>query len=166
MDALECIINRRSIRKFEDKPVHTEIITTILECGRWAPSGVNFQPWKVFVVTEKQYKKQLARCTKYSQIIENAPHTFVIYLDQTKKYNYIKHVQSIGAFFQNLLLAIHANGLGGVWLGEIYNQKEEVNKIFDIKDKNLEFMGAISFGFPLEKGKSNRKSIEEFVIWK
>lgn len=35
-----------------------------------------------------------------------------------------KDVQSIGACIQNMLLAIHSTGLGGVWLGEILKNKE------------------------------------------
>jgi nitroreductase len=87
----------------------------------------------------------------------------VIFLDTSSGYNYVKSVQSIGAFFENLLLAIHALGLGGVWLGQIYNQKEKVNEILNITDENLEFMGAIAFGKPAEEGSSERKSLDSFV---
>ena len=166
MDAIQCIKTRRSIRKFEKRLVPRELIADILEYARWTPSGVNFQPWKVFVVTETELKQKLAKSTKYGSIMLNAPHTFVIYLDQTKQYHYTKHVQSIGAFFQTLLLALHAMGLGGVWIGEIYNHKEQVNEIFAVTNPKLEFMGAIPFGYPAETGKSSRKDLSEFVIWK
>lgn len=165
MDVIDCIKSRRSIRKFKNQQIPKEIITEILECGRWTPSGVNFQPWKVYVVSDPVIKEKLAACSKFNSLILNAPHTFAIYLDQTKQYHYTKHVQSIGAFFQTLLLALHAKGLGGVWLGEIYNQKEQVNEIFTITDPQLEFMGAIAFGIPAEQGKSTRKDVSEFVIW-
>ncbi|XEO76211.1 Bifunctional F420 biosynthesis protein FbiB [Candidatus Lokiarchaeum ossiferum] len=165
MDVLDCIKSRRSIRKFENQLIPQEIIEEILECGRWAPSGVNFQPWKVFVVSDPNVKEKLAKCTKYSSLILNAPHTFAIFLDQTKQYHYTKHIQSIGAFFQTLLLALHAKGLGGVWLGEIYNQKDQVSDVFGINDPQLEFMGAIAFGKPAEQGKSSRKKVSEFVVW-
>ncbi len=32
-------------------------------------------------------------------------------------------------------------GLGGVWIGEIINQKDEVDKLLDINDPKFEFMG-------------------------
>ncbi|HCV99757.1 MAG TPA: nitroreductase, partial [Verrucomicrobiales bacterium] len=51
MEVTEAIRNRKSTRAFLPKPVDREIITSILECARWAPSGVNSQPWQVAVVT-------------------------------------------------------------------------------------------------------------------
>ena len=165
MDAIECLKSRRSIRKFKKKPIPREIILEILECGRWAPSGVNYQPWKIFIVMNPEFKKDLAKCTKYSNMINNCSSVFLIYLDKSIEYNYTKQVQSIGAFFENILLSIHAMGLGGVWIGEIINQKNEVDKLLDIKDPKLEFMGAIALGYPDCIGKSSRKKLESFVTW-
>jgi nitroreductase len=164
MDAIECMKTRRSIRNFKNQKVSDEIIDNIIENGCWAPSGLNHQPWKVIIVTEEKKKKELANCTHYNEIINNAPHTLAIYLDQSKKYNYVKNVQSIGAFFQNILLALHALGLGGVWLGEIYNQKEQVDKVLDINNPNLEFMGAIAFGYPDETSTGNRLSTQDVIL--
>lgn len=42
---------RHSTRAFLDKPVARETITAILDVARWAPSGVNTQPWLVAVVS-------------------------------------------------------------------------------------------------------------------
>lgn len=163
MDAIECLKTRRSIRKFADEPVSREMITDILECGRWAPSGINNQPWRVLVVTNSDTKAALSKCTQNGAIIKNAPCVFAIFLDTTTEYNYVKNVQSIGAFFENLLLAIHASGLGGVWLGQIYNQKEKVHEVLGITDPNREFMGAIAFGVPDETGQSDRVPLDDFV---
>ena len=65
MEVTEAIRNRKSTRAFLPKPVDREIITSILECARWAPSGVNSQPWQVAVVTgdtKCQLAKALAKC--------------------------------------------------------------------------------------------------------
>ena len=163
MDALECMKTRRSIRKFTDAPVTKEMITESLECGRWAPSGMNHQPWRVFAITNPGTKAALSKCTQNGAIIKNAPCVLAIFLDTSTEYNYVKNVQSIGAFFENLLLAIHASGLGGVWLGQIYNQKDQVHEVLGVTDANREFMGAIAFGYPDQAGESDRVPIEEFV---
>ena len=164
MDALKCLKTRRSVRTFTDQTVSKEIIEDILECGRWTPSGINHQPWKVFVISNPELKAKIADCTHYSNIILQAPHLFVIYLDQTKGYNYVKNVQSMGAFFENILLAIHAHDLGGVWLGEIYNQKDQVDEAMGVSDSKWEFMGAIAFGHPEKAGKSTRDPLDHIII--
>ena len=60
MEVTEAIRNRKSVRAFLDKPVTDELVTGILECARWAPSGVNSQPWHVAVLTGKT-KQQVGR---------------------------------------------------------------------------------------------------------
>ncbi|MHA1746483.1 MAG: nitroreductase family protein, partial [Promethearchaeota archaeon] len=142
-----------------------EIILNVLECGRWAPSGVNYQPWHVFVVSDPSLKANVAKCSKYATVIEGAPHVFVIYLDKTIGYNYTKSVQSIGAFIENLLLGLHASGLGGVWNGEILNNYSCVDALLDIDTTKYELMAVIPFGYPAQKGKSIRKPLDSFVTW-
>ncbi|WP_457559616.1 nitroreductase family protein [Candidatus Harpocratesius sp.] len=164
MDAISCIKNRRSIRKFKDQPIEQSKIESILENARWAPSGMNLQPWRVIVITNQEIKNKIAQCSKYSNIINSAPVILAIFLNKEKEYNYVKNVQSIGAFFQSLLLTIHAHGLGSVWIGEIYNQKEDVQNLLKINEDKNEFMGLIAFGYPAEKGISTRKNTEEIVL--
>ena len=51
MDVLEAMRGRKSTRAYLDKPVARETVEAILDAARWAPSGVNSQPWQVAVVT-------------------------------------------------------------------------------------------------------------------
>ena len=44
MDMFELIHTRRSIRKYQDKPVETETIKEIIAAGTSAPSAGNQQP--------------------------------------------------------------------------------------------------------------------------
>lgn len=50
----EAIQNRHSVRAFLDKPVEEELIFNLLDKARYAPSGVNMQPWQVAVVMGEQ----------------------------------------------------------------------------------------------------------------
>ena len=51
MDIIEAIRDRASTRAFADRDVSKEVIEGVLDTARWAPSGVNTQPWQVAVVT-------------------------------------------------------------------------------------------------------------------
>ena len=65
MEVTEAIRNRKSTRAFLPKPVDKKLIKDILECARWAPSGVNSQPWQVAVVFEETKNKlanALSKC--------------------------------------------------------------------------------------------------------
>ncbi len=51
-DVIRTILSRHSTRRFANAPVPLDIITTILECARWAPSGSNQQPWYFDVIND------------------------------------------------------------------------------------------------------------------
>jgi nitroreductase len=53
MNFLEIIHNRQSVRAFLKKPVAQETLIQLLEVARFAPSGVNTQPWRVAVLGQK-----------------------------------------------------------------------------------------------------------------
>ena len=59
MKVSQALLQRRSTRAFLPKTVEHAKITQILEHAKWSPSGVNMQPWKVYVVTG-QAKQQLS----------------------------------------------------------------------------------------------------------
>lgn len=51
---------RRSVRKYQDRPVTRELIEQVLEAARWAPSPHGRQPWRFVVITRQEIKEQLA----------------------------------------------------------------------------------------------------------
>ena len=163
---LNLIKTRRSIRKFASQEIADKQLHQIIEAGIWAPSGLNNQPWKFAIIKDPAIKKSLATLTHYSTIIAGAPVCIAVFLDGTLSYDRTKDIQAIGACIQNMLLALHALGLGGVWLGEILKNKDKVSKVLSAPE-NLELMAVIALGHPAEKGgKGDRKSLEEVVFLK
>jgi nitroreductase len=73
MDVLEAIQHRSSIRAFLDKPVSKAQVTQVLETARFAPSGVNTQPWQVVVVGDalKKIMGDKIISAKEKQVPEN-----------------------------------------------------------------------------------------------
>ncbi len=164
METREAIKTRRSVRGFTSEDVSDEIIEEILEAGRWAPSGLNNQAWRFIVVRNEETKVGLSKLTGYGQTIKNAPVLIVVFLDKEHMYHYVKDIQSIGACIQNMLLAIHSLGLGGVWLGEILKNKEMVNKVLGAPE-SYELMAVVALGHPVKKTRrSDRKNLSELVF--
>jgi nitroreductase len=145
MDFLELCKCRRSIRRYEEKEVPEEAILKILEAGRWAPSGLNNQPWKFMVVREREKIDELAKFTKYKHIVERAKALIIVFLDLDEMYDRTKDVQAIGASIQNMLLEAHNLGLGSCWIGEVLNRREKVEEFLGVP-KNLELMAFITLG--------------------
>jgi F420 biosynthesis protein FbiB-like protein len=55
------IKSRRSIRRYDPRPVDASTIDVLLEAGTWAPSAHNRQPWRFAVLTEVTARETLAR---------------------------------------------------------------------------------------------------------
>jgi nitroreductase len=161
---IDTILNRRSVREFMDKPVSKEGINTILNAGHWAPSGLNNQPWRFIVIRNQETIQRISECTHYSGIVAGAPLLIATFLDTENSYNRTKDIEAIGAAIQNMLLTCCELGLGGVWLGEILNQKEKVNSILECPS-NLELMSALAIGEPFPKDRtSTRKALNEIAF--
>lgn len=164
MEVREAIRTRRSIRKFLEKPVGEEEIREVLEAGRWAPSGLNNQPWRLVVVRDRSMAEELAGCTKYSSIVRAAPVLICVFLNHSESYDRDKDLMAIGALVQNMLLAAHSLGLGSVWLGEILKAKEKVREILHVPPGH-ELAAVVALGWPAEvKGRGDRKPLEEIVL--
>jgi nitroreductase len=165
MDVMEAILKRRSIRKFTRDEISRQDIVKILEAGRWAPSGLNNQPWRFLVITSNDPRKvALEHCTKYGHIVRASNVLIAVFLDKKTKYHHEKDCQGAGACIQNMLLAIHGLNLGGVWLGEIINQENQVHEVLGTDGHSLELMAVIALGHPAAGGSSSRKELAELMV--
>ena len=59
-DLATLLRSRRSVRKYQSRPVARELLERILEAARWAPSPHGRQPWRFVVLTRQELKKHLA----------------------------------------------------------------------------------------------------------
>ena len=59
-DLATLLRGRRSVRKYQDRPVARELLEQIVEAARWAPSPHGRQPWRFVVLTRQEPKTRLA----------------------------------------------------------------------------------------------------------
>ena len=60
MEVFECIKTRRSVRRFEDRPVERETIQKIVDAAIWAPSWKNSQTPRYTVVDKREIIDDIA----------------------------------------------------------------------------------------------------------
>lgn len=125
MEALQAILTRRSIRQYAPHPVPDDVILELLAAAMQAPSAGNQQPWHFVVVTGRDQMEALAGVLPHGQMLKTAPLGVVVCCDTEPLRHPAFWVQDCSAATQNLLLAAHALGLGGVWLG-VYPNEERV----------------------------------------
>jgi len=164
MDLLEGIYTRRSVRQYTDRPVEREHLVEIIKAGIWAPSGLNNQPWRFVIIREREARLKLAEFTKYRTVIESAPACIAVFIDREAMYHDVKDHQAVGACIQNMLLAVHALGLGAVWLGEILKNAENIRVFLELPQE-MELMAVVAIGHPgAGRRTSQRKKIAEVLL--
>ncbi|MFP5214185.1 MAG: nitroreductase family protein [Acidobacteriota bacterium] len=163
-DVMQAVFERRSIRHFDNATVDRQLVMEALRAASWAPSGLNNQPWRFAVVRDEKIKDQIAGLTRYATILRNAPVLIPVFLDKESSYDYAKDCQAVGACIQNLLLALHAQGLGAVWVGEILKNGARVLEILELPDR-LELMAVVALGYPAHRNQtSHRRPVEELIL--
>lgn len=60
MDVSQLIRCRRSVKNFRDREVPRDVIRSILDLARWAPSAHNAQPWRLLVIDDEEVKAKVA----------------------------------------------------------------------------------------------------------
>lgn len=151
MDALEAIHTRRSIRKYQDKPVPDELIQKILAAAMSAPSANNTQPWHFVVVTDRGLLAEIPKINPNAGMAKDAPLAILVCGDVTVEVAPGYWVVDCSAAVENLLLAAHAVGLGAVWTG-VYPRQERIDgfrRLFHLPD-NMAGHSLIALGYPAE----------------
>ncbi len=105
---------RRSVRRFEERPVEREKINLLIEAMLRAPSSRGLNPWEFVVVTEKECLARLAQAKPYgATFVKNAPLAIVVCADPEKSDVWVEDC-SIAAIL--LHLAATDLGLGSCWV--------------------------------------------------
>ena len=144
---------RRSVRKYQNKPIPARMIQDVLEAAMAAPSANAKDPWEIIVVQNPDTLATIAAGLPYGKMLIGAPVGFVICGDlQRVNAQHLSYLLQDGsACIENLLLALSMLGLGGVWLG-VHPREDRINhlkQLFHLPEHILP-LGVIAAGFPAE----------------
>jgi nitroreductase len=168
MNFNELVNSRYSVRKFTAQEVKNETIESILETARKAPSAVNFQPYKVYIVKSDEKLKQIKECY-HRDWINAAPVILVItgvHDMAWKRGQDGKDHTDIDAaiFIDHITLQSADLGLGTCWVCNF-----DVMAITDALALNAdeEPIALIPLGYPQneEAPAKKRKGIDEIAVW-
>jgi nitroreductase len=123
---LDTIRSRRSVLRFENKPVRDDELEAILEAARWAPSWLNSQPWSFIVIKDQSIKEGLSEVvpTAFALGLKEAPICIAVAVNpEEDQYHF---VEAGAAASQNMALAVHSLGLQSGWIG-VFDMKNQKN---------------------------------------
>ncbi|MGJ7923251.1 oxygen-insensitive NADPH nitroreductase [Neobacillus sp. LXY-4] len=162
---IETMLNHRSIRKFEDKPLTKSQIEQIVASAQSASTSSYIQAYSIIGVTDIEKKEKLAELSgNQSYVAENS--IFLVFcadlfrhelagkmeekdvipsLESTEKFMVALIDASLAA--QNAALAAESMGLGICFIGGIRNHLSEVKKLLKTPERVLPLFG-IAIGYP------------------
>lgn len=168
MSILEVARNRRSIRKYKEKPIPEDVLLRVLEAARLAPSGKNLQPWKFIIVRDKALKEKLARASSGQFFIAKAPVIIVGCGFPDNCYarmgRYMKSWPvDVTIALEHLILQAWEEGLGTCWIGSF--EENEVKSILNIPE-NVRVLALTPLGYPAKTPSfRGRKSLKEIISY-
>ena len=154
MEAIKCIMTRRSVRKYSAKKVSGAQIKKILDCALNAPSANNQQAWQFMLIKDRQTLLGITGVHPSAQKLKQAQCAIIVCGDLAAENSKDYWVQDCSAATQNILLAANALGLGAVWLG-VYPRMQrvaDVQKLLGIPEGVVP-LSIVSIGCPAEKPK-------------
>jgi coenzyme F420-0:L-glutamate ligase / coenzyme F420-1:gamma-L-glutamate ligase len=184
--------SRRSVRRFKPDPIPDSVIERILTTATYAPSAHNLQPWRFVVIKNPDVKPRLAktlttkmrldmqaegaaepeidkRISNSIRRIDEAPVIIMLCRDTTDvrvdtPEETIMNIQSTALAGLQLLLAAHAEGLGGNWICWPLYATKETQSVLKLPE-NWEPQAMIFIGYPDETTKAKTlKNLNE-LIW-
>ncbi len=123
-EVINTIMQRRSVRKYLDKPVEHKKLAAVAKCGINAPNGMNSQKWQVRVVESQEWIKgvtevfkkanpdMVSRDPNFKNMFRNAPNIIVIATPKKGGADV-----DAGLMGENMILAAQSLGLGTCCLG-------------------------------------------------
>jgi len=147
MDVVEAIRTRRSIRKYERRPIHPDALSELLEAARIAPSSNNRQAWTMIVVQDDGLKEKLAKASGNQSFVAECS-VYIVGVAQPGKYY---STVDMAIALDHLSLRAVELGLGTCWIGDF--EPEDIGGILGIpSDRQVTI--CMTVGYPSEKPRS------------
>lgn len=144
------LYERRSVRHWDtSRRVPDELIDRILRAGLWAAHACNLQSIRYLVVREESEPGLF----RGSDIPGGPVHIVLLQDERVYRANQVmpdyNHILDCGAAGQNIVLAAHAYGLGGVWLTFNQKMRERLTARFEIPDY-MNMVTYVDVGYPAQ----------------
>jgi nitroreductase len=167
---------RRSIRRFLDRPVKRKDILKCIEAARLAPSAENAQPWRFLVIDDPELKSEFGKevfsgIYSVSKFAAQAPVLILVLARLSvvthrigrQIQNIQFHLLDIGIAGEHIVFQAEELGLGTCWMGWFNVRK--ARKFFKLPQRyKVVAMLAIGYYERKPSKRRKRKAIQE-IAW-
>ncbi|MDT8716895.1 oxygen-insensitive NADPH nitroreductase [Clostridium sp. 19966] len=160
---IELIKNHRSIRKYKSKAIEEDKVKAIIEAAQSASTSNLIQAYTIIRIDDENSRKKIAKLAGEQKYIEECP-LFLMFCADVSRHklacdmngkemvqgyteNFITATVDTALAAQNAMIAAESLGLGGVYIGGIRNNPEEISQMINIPE-NLYPLFGMCLGYP------------------
>ena len=166
MKLLELIQKRHSVRSFSSKAVEPEKIAYLMECAQQAPSAVNYQPWKFYIITQSPSLEKIREIYPRGWF-SSAPMYILACGDSSqswkRSFDGKDHLDiDVAIAVEHICLAAAEQGLGSCWV--CHFDAELCRKQFNLPPEIVP-VAIVPIGYPDKETqrKTDRKNLSEIM---
>lgn len=151
MDFLTMARERYSVRSFKDEPISEEHMNKILEAANIAPTGCNYQPQRIYVVTSEE---GIAKLNSVSKCIFGANTVLIFTYNKDEAWkNRLEEgvcsgVQDVSIVATHVMLEAWELGVGSCWVN--FFAPSKLHEVMGLPE-NEEVVCIMPMGYPSEK---------------
>ena len=157
MDVQDAIKARRSIRKYERKPIPDDVLSALLEAARLAPSSNNKQRWSMVVVTDDATKQRLVSASGNQKFVGECSAYIVGVCDPGAGFSAV----DIAIALDHLSLRAVELGLGTCWIG--FFDADEIRDVLGIPaDRDIPICMTVGYPSAVPAARNRKRSEDLF----
>ncbi len=167
MDVVDVILNRYSVRSYEQRPVEPEKLERVMEAARLAPSASNRQEWRFVLATDPETRARLCEAASGQKFVAQC--AVVIAACAVTDGHMMRCGQpcypiDVAIALEHIALQAVAEGLGTCWIGAF--DEKAAKEVLDIpRDDSVRIVQLMTLGYPADSVRpKNRLPLEEIVM--
>lgn len=178
-DTINLLKSHRSIRKFSDRPVSSNMVRELIRTGQCAATSSFIQACTVIQIDNRETRKKLREFAANQAYVEEAPVFLVFCADMQRHQNACRMHESpmlsgfceqfitasldCALFAQNVMVAAESLGLGGCYIGALRNRIAEVDELLKLPTLVYPVFG-LCLGYPAQDPETKPRLPLEVVL--
>ena len=160
---LDLVQERRSVRRFSERPVSNEEITDLLEAARLAPSASNRQPWHFIVVKDEEKRRELAKISGNQRFVGEAPvvvAAIALEPERVMTCEVPTYAVDLAIAVDHITLAAADMGLGSCWIGKFH--QDEAMRLLEVPAE-YKVVALLPVGYPADQPKEKSRKSKQAI---
>jgi len=183
-ECLETIKDIRSVRSYLKEPIAEDVLKSIVDCARMAPTARNIQPWEFIVVTDEDSLNKISKIIPQGDFIKDAAAGIIVLSHRNTEY----FLEDGSAATQNILVSARFHGLKSCWIAgyqgpyyendeipmcegvpctpipDLHTMQQDLKKEFQIPD-DLVLISVVSLGYSNDNPPADKRALEDVMHW-